>query len=298
MKITYGTRDKSIDITKICRERYLVNNIIVIPINDLIRAKYFTDPLFGIKKKIFIENNGTVTEYEDNLRIEIKLENNNIHTIKTLDVITTLENIHSKLKIKYGSLKEELPEQKMAISYLKGHEKVLEIGGNIGRNSLVIASILDNSSNLLSLESDVNISKQLEENRDLNNLEFHIESSALSKRKLIQRNWDTKPSETLKPGFNWVNTITLDEIRSKYKIEFDTLVLDCEGAFYYILLDMPEILDNINLIIMENDYHIWKHKKYVDDILKKNKFKVNYQEKGGWGYCYHNFFEVWIRVEV
>ena len=298
MKITYGTPDKSIDVTKICKERFLVNNMIVIPIGDLIRARYFTDPLFGIKKKIFIENNGTVTEYEDNLRIEIKLENNTINTIKTLDVLTTLENIHSKLKIKYGSLKEELPEQKMAISYLKGHEKVLEIGGNIGRNSLVIASILENSSNLLSLESDVNISKQLEENRDLNNLEFHIESSALSKRKLIQRKWDTRPSETLISGFNWVNTITLEELKSKYKIVFDTLILDCEGAFYYILLDMPEILDNINLIIMENDYHIWKHKKYVDDVLKKNKFYVNYQEKGGWGYCYHNFFEVWVRGEV
>lgn len=107
----------------------------------------------------------------------------------------------------------------------------------------------------MTLESDKNIAKLLEENRDLNNFNFHIESSALSKRKLIQRGWDTLPSDVLIDGFNWVNTITLNELKQKYNIDFDTLVLDCEGAFYYILMDMPEMLDNINLIIMENDYY-------------------------------------------
>ena len=124
------------------------------------------------------------------------------------NVVNKLKNIHSKLKINYGFMKDELPEQKMVVKYLKGHEKVLEIGGNIGRNSLVIASILENSNNLLTLESDINISKQLNENRDLNNMKFHIESSALSKRKLIQKKWDTKPSEILEKGFKWINTIT------------------------------------------------------------------------------------------
>jgi FkbM family methyltransferase len=98
------------------------------------------------------------------------------------------------------------------------------------------------------------IANQLTENRDLNNFNFHIENSALSNRKLIQRGWDTMPSDTLLEGYSWVNTISLDNLKTKYNIEFDTLMLDCEGAFYYILMDMPEILNNIKLIIMENDY--------------------------------------------
>tara|TARA_R110000803_G_C11869295_1_gene308220 strand:- start:38 stop:688 length:651 start_codon:yes stop_codon:yes gene_type:complete len=212
------------------------------------------------------------------------------------NVVNKLKNIHSKLKINYGFMKDELPEQKMVVKYLKGHEKVLEIGGNIGRNSLVIASILENSNNLLTLESDINISKQLNENRDLNNMKFHIESSALSKRKLIQKKWDTKPSEILEKGFKWINTITLEQLKTKYNILFDTIVLDCEGAFYFILKDMPEILDNINLIIMENDYHILEEKKYIDKILTKNNFYVDYTKKGGWGCCKENFFEVWVKV--
>ena len=85
-------------------------------------------------------------------------------------------------------------------------------------------------------------------------------------------------------------------MRNKYKIEFDTLVLDCEGAFYYILMDMPEILDNINLIIMENDYQDISQKQYVDEILLQNNFVSDYVESGGWSSscpCYNNFFEVW-----
>ena len=131
------------------------------------------------------------------------------------------------------------------------------------------------------------------ENRDLNNFNFKIENSALSKRKLIQKGWETEVSDELKEGYTWVNTITLDELKEKYNIEFDTLILDCEGAFYYILMDMPEILNNINLVIMENDYWDISKKQYIDNILFKNNFYIDYVESGGWGPCYNNFYEVW-----
>ena len=71
----------------------------------------------------------------------------------------------------------------------------------------------------------------------------------MSKKKLIQRGWETKPSDILEEGYKWVNILNFDELQNKYKIEFDTLILDCEGAFYFILKDSPEILNNIKLII-------------------------------------------------
>ena len=293
MKIHYGITDNSIDVTDICMEKLQKNEIITIPYGDRSRANYFTDPLDGVLKKIIIENNGIITEYDDTTQIKINIINNTINTTNENDINNKITNIHSNLKINYGNFSEELPEQKMVIKYLTGNEKVLEIGGNIGRNSLVIASILESNTNFVTLESDVNIAKQLTENRDLNNFNFYIENSALSNRKLIQKEWDTIPSETLIEGYNWVKTITLKELKNKYNIEFDTLVLDCEGAFYYILMDMPEILDNINLIIMENDYYYIEKKKYIDNILKKNNFNIDYVESGGWGPCYDNFFEVW-----
>ena len=67
-------------------------------------------------------------------------------------------------------------------------------------------------------------------------------------------------------------------------------------------MDMPEILNNINLIIMENDYHDIEHKNYIDNILLKNNFYVDYVESGGSMLAYKNFpqlynrfFEVWKR---
>jgi len=93
--------------------------------------------------------------------------------------------LQSKLKLKHGTLHEEYPEQKLAVKFLTGKEKVLEIGGNIGRNSLIISSLLENQENLVVLECDDTSVKKLTENRELNGFKFHIEPSALSKRSLI-----------------------------------------------------------------------------------------------------------------
>ena len=297
MKIFYGIENNQIDITSICLSKLTSNNIIIIPSGDINRTNYFTDPLIGTLKKIFIENEDKITvSYEDNCTIKINIIDNIITVISEDDIINKIAHIHSKLNIKYGNLNEELPEQKMAVRYLTGNEKVLEIGGNIGRNSLIIASILVNDNNLVTLESNIDIAKQLIENRDINNYTFNIENSALSKQKLIQKGWDTLQSNVLEPGYEWVNIVTFIELETKYNIEFDTLVLDCEGAFYYILHDMPEILKNINLIIMENDYFDILKKEYIDNILKKNNFHRDYVESGGWGPCYDNFFEVWKKI--
>jgi FkbM family methyltransferase len=302
MQIFYGIIDKKFDITDICVSKLLKDDIITIPCDDNVRSSYFSDPLLYILKSVFVSfndngnDNDTLHEYNDNYEIQIDIINHTIISIKKETIEQKIVNLHSKLKLNYGSFEEEYPEQKMAVKYLNGDEKVLEIGGNIGRNSLIIASILKNQEHLLTLESNTEIVNQLIENRDLNHFNFHIENSALSKRKLIQKYWETKPSDVLLEGYQWINTISLDELRNKYKIEFDTLVLDCEGAFYYILMDMPEILDNINLIIMENDYQDISQKQYVDEILLQNNFVLDYVESGGWSSscpCYNNFFEVW-----
>lgn len=295
MKIYYGIPTQSIDVTDICYTTLQENQVITIPWGDTQRANHFTDPCYGIPKKIVIEHNHQVMEYDASYQIQIHTVTHDIQVLNEDSILTKLQALHETIVLKHGDFKDEIPEQKMVLRYLTGKETVLEIGGNVGRNSFIISSLVGNK--LVTLESNPDIAQQLIENRDLNPFSFHVECSALSKRKLIQQHWNTFPSDVLYPDYTWVNTITLDELRAKYNMVFDTLVLDCEGAFYYILIDMPEILDTIELIIMENDYYEMYKKEYIDHILKEKRFYVDYAEKGGWGPCEDRFFEVWKKLK-
>jgi hypothetical protein len=110
------------------------------------------------------------------------------------------------------------------------------------------------------------------------------------------------PSDTVPDGFTSVNIISYAELQKKYNIKFDTLAVDCEGALYYILLDMPEILENIKLIMMENDYYNELHKKYVDQVLYAHGFNVVYTEplvghEGLFPHTQQDFYQVWKKPE-
>jgi FkbM family methyltransferase len=298
----YGTDSTRTDVTELVYSKCVNNEVIFIPSDDIMRARIFGDPAWGFHKYLFIEDSfGETKRYTSQSNIYIDLYRGKLYIVDDIPENVLSQNfegklkcIHSKLKITHGDFtSNEYPEQCISARYIKGQEKVLEIGGNIGRNTLVISSLLNDSSNLVSLECDTPSYHKLIEHKNLNNLKFGVENSALSARPLIQKGWDTIPSEELLDGFTRVNTITLQGLKEKYPIEFDTLVLDCEGAFYYILMDYPEILDGIKLIIMENDYHDFSHKEYIDNTLKENGFVTVYSEGNGWGPCKDNFYEVW-----
>ena len=312
MKFLYGALGTFIDITPIILSNFISSNIIYLQKNDSMRASLFTDPIVNVVKVIKIVKDNKEIDIDHETCAFIDMITQEIHSGQVPEHIRqvypqeyleqsyvylkrTLQQIHQGIQLRHGSLQEELPEQYMALRYLTGNEKVLEIGANIGRNTLIIQSILNrkNNTQFVTLECDPNSAAQLQENRDLNNMYFHIENSALSKRKLIQKGWDTIASDTVLDGYVAVKTITWEELRYKYRIDFDTLILDCEGAFYYILQDMPEILQNINMILMENDYHDIAHKEYVDHVLTQNHFTCAYREAGGWGPCSPRFFETW-----
>jgi FkbM family methyltransferase len=288
MKIFYGTSKQKLDVTDRCAE-LTYDGILTIPAGDANRAALLSDPVPGVLKYIYVHDGKNVSKYDATNEITINTRTGQ-HLFHVID--QRLNSLQQRLSLKYGTFQEEVPEQKMSVRFLQGHEKVLEIGGNIGRNTMIIASLLQHNA-LVTLETDSEIARQLQENRDSNAFTFPIENSALSTRRMIQKGWDSKHSDVLEPGYFWVNTITYNELVIKYGIDFDTLVADCEGALYYILLDMPEILTNINLILMENDYHELSHKEALDAILTRCGFERMYVEGGGWGPCTANFFEAW-----
>lgn len=290
MKILYGTAQKYVDVTSTIHQ----TRDVIIPDGDINRNNLFgiPDPLPGVLKHVVIND----VVYNHTLELNVNVVENRVNIIESM--ISKLEEIHNSLSIQFGSFAEEYPEQVMAARYINPDNCVLELGANIGRNSMVIAKLLSDQTNLVTLETDKFIASQLQQNRDSNNLTFGIENSALSARQLIQKGWDTIPSDTVLPGYKPVAIISFEEIEKKYNKTFNTLVADCEGALFYILQDFTTMLTNITTIIMENDYHDITQKKKVDEIIKLNGFKRVYYRGGGWGPCRDFFFEVWQKLNV
>lgn len=296
------------------------------------KMKFYLNNPEEIKSKqeqgyIFVKNSGTneyaydmIKQKAEAIGIDMNINDNGatniilrnkqfLKQVHKIDIDETtvgkLLHYHTILKVKYGSFAEELPEQIMALLYLHGNERILEIGGNIGRNSLIMSSILSNSENLTVMESDKNIAIQLRENRDLNGFKFKIIDKALSNRQLIQKGWDCIESNELLPGYTQVDTISYDDFKLQHNTDFDTLVIDCEGSFYYILLDMVDILQNITTIIIENDFHDHNHKIYVDSVLHEHNFKnvfslplPNPNNCSKFKNTRHEFYQVWKKEQV
>jgi FkbM family methyltransferase len=312
-KILYGTAMRNIDITSECMKKCMKENVIRLPPSDFKRAFLFTDPCIDILKTILImdNTNNLIGNYDHNTIVYINCDTHEVFTnhkplpeyIKTLypDYTEILKTYHETLQLDYGSFQDEYPEQLLATEYITGNEKILEIGGNIGRNSVIMGHLLNkhNSTNLVTLECCEPIATQLIHNRNKNHLFFHVECAALSKRTMYQHtgHWQTVVSDVPIEGHTKLRNISFDELQTKYNITFDTLVMDCEGAFYYILKDMPEILQNIRLIIMENDYNEIEHKEFVDKCLTENGLQRVHWEAGGWGPCFDRFYEVWKRLD-
>jgi len=211
-----------------------------------------------------------------------------------------LLEIHKKLIFNYGLLSEEFQEQIMAIKYIKETDTVLELGGNIGRNSCIISTILNDSSRLVVFETNFNDCIKLQQNRDNNNFKFNIENCAISKINLYQKDWIVKPINEISniSDYNIINISNWSDIKNKYNyLNFNVLVCDCEGGLYYILKEEPNFLDTFETIIIENDFTEVSHKLFVHEEFNKNNFNMIYNKSLGDARNKMNdwFYQVWIK---
>lgn len=320
MIILYGIASKYKDVTVDVLNCPKDGNVFVIPDGDYERSQIFGDPVHGIVKHIIVKTDlYTEKKYESDKKVFIDyqdlFQNPNVkmfekarngdsgeytqyvrNLIRSKNPSEKLGDIHRLIKLKHGDFNSEVPEQEMACKFISEDDIVLELGSNIGRNTIVISLLLKDDKNFITMETDKTTCSILKENRDKLGMNFQIESSALSKRNLIQKEWDTLESDELLPGYFKVDTISYEDLKKKYSIDrFTTIVADCEGGFYYILKDMPEVLKDVNKILIENNFHNFSHKQYVDKILLENGFKCVFNREGGWQPCYSCFFQTWIK---
>uniref|UniRef100_A0A6C0KQ04 Methyltransferase FkbM domain-containing protein n=1 Tax=viral metagenome TaxID=1070528 RepID=A0A6C0KQ04_9ZZZZ len=313
MKIFYGYDDQHyINVTSVVFDKCFKDNVLVIPKSDNERTAIMGfDPYPNVLKHILIvdynKNKYTFLHHQecrlsfDSIVQQLRDLNPrywwNSAGTHISDPNERLKALHQHLLFENGDITDELPEQLLSTQFIKEDAKVLEIGGNLGRNTLVISTLLKDPSQHVVLECNPKIVPLLQHNLRLNNYSTHVEPSALSYTKLLHMDWVTVPVSEANEGHkDWteVPTITYEEIEKKYNIQFDTLVADCEGALYYILKDNPSVLDTIKLVIMENDYHDVDQKQMVDAILYLKGFTRAHHVRGGWGPCFEYFYEVWV----
>ena len=117
-------------------------------------------------------------------------------------------------------------------------------------------------------------------------------------------NWTTYPTNDISNSSTFkyfsdklipVNSITFDNLTKEINIVFDTLVIDCEGAFYFILKDTPEILENIKLIIIENDCFETYQNDFILQTIQKQGFTCIESRTlpNAWGSCKEHFWQVY-----
>jgi FkbM family methyltransferase len=182
-------------------------------------------------------------------------------------------------------------ERSLIKKYLNSNSKVLELGGCVGVVSNVINDILNNKSNHIVLEANLDLIPFLLYNKEINKAQFQILNVVLSQKKesafYISENI-LSSSNSYDPFSDKkiVKCLSFEQIQSKYSISFDTLIMDIEGAEYDVLMEIN--YDKLKLIIVEfhpniiGNIKILELKKILEDnsfILKESLANVDVWEK-------------------
>lgn len=194
-------------------------------------------------------------------------ENNNFFSVFGSD---KLKNLYIELS-KYKNSDMELrinierPEQELIAKYLPYDCCVLELGGESGTTSLLINKIIKDPSKHVIIEPSSNSIPKLNKTAEIYNTQYKIVYGFIGLNR--------EEHKKLWPECEISKMYDLDTINKLIDKEFDVLVIDCEGAFYNILKEFSEILNNIKLIILENDGP-QENIKFIRDKLNDNNFTL------------------------
>jgi len=148
----------------------------------------------------------------------------------------------------------EPTEQMLTKKYIEPHMTVLELGARYGTVSYCINSNLDVKTNHVAVEPDYTVWNVLEQNLRANECHTRIVKGFISRQKigLSFSGYGTSYTKSNYAAF-WPDCFTLEEIETKYNLEFDTLIADCEGGLEIFLDENPKLYDSLQFIMFEAD---------------------------------------------
>ena len=256
---------------------YEVSGILIVILISLILLKFvniivgITFFIIGIGLVLWISKKNT--KYKDKKQQEILQQ-------KKQETYTKQQKRHDSL-FSHLPNTSEVPERLAVYDHLDKKDVVLEIGGNIGGVSAVIATLLENPKNLVVIEPSKSAVEELIKLKTFIKKDFNIFNGILTiKNQRINCSQPNKGGYSeCKPVSNSETLTILNktfyEIQAMYNLIFDTLVIDCEGCYESIFKDSIESgwLNQICKIIIEWDG------EYMEKLLLDNGFKlIDYKE--------------------
>ena len=310
MRYLYGIGDTFWDVTQKAKllGLYLGCNNLYVQKDTF--SHLFGDPVYGEHKvlvcdkptlEVYTEQHASpileLTSIPEPMLPAFPISKKEVLSDEEIDEI--LRKLHEKTVILYENISWEYPEQCLAIKHIKSHNKVLEIGGSVGRCATVISHILDKQENLVTLETDPDQFKRLCVNRAINRRSFQVVNATLSSVPLYQHHDHVYTLEQCKERnvslHIPVKTMTFDELQTLCNVKFDVMWIDCEGSFLGILKMFPAMLDNVQLLMIENDFQT---RAEMDEVIKMfidRGFKIIDARSGTWGPCIDMFHQIWAR---
>lgn len=170
-------------------------------------------------------------------------------------------------KGKHVNCNAEIVEQNLVKTYVKPDDKVLELGARYGSVSIVTNKIINDKSSHYVVEPDSEVWDCLENNMKLNDCNFNIIKGVISKKKLnvYQNNYSTYTYE------DQGSTIECYDIP---KIDFNVLIVDCEGFFETFYNENKSFFKNLKTIIFESDEPEKCNYDYLLDEFSNLGFKI------------------------
>src|SRR5271170_1058390 len=268
MKFIYGTEEKNIDITDLVMKKFLVNGEINIPANDDLRANLFSDPAFGMLKRIVVyDSNNNIKKYDYSQRIKLKENALFVDTssISPRDYFNNYSKFNldnsGKLNLVHNLLKEDCSSSSSSSSCKKDNSLQLVLVKHLGEtsnvllldsgviNSLVIATLVGK---LTVFVEEEYIFNRIKRSKEVNNFNFNLEMGSAEKCS-----------------------------------EYDVLVVNSSSSCCKDKLSSLINSGNFKLVILKNEFKSIEDKDNTSRMLEENKFKVECQEDG--------LYEIWLK---
>jgi len=158
-------------------------------------------------------------------------------------------------------------EQELAKKYIKENDKVLELGARYGSVSIITNKIIKDKNSHYVVEPDKLVWDILYKNMINNNCSFNIIKGIIGnkKYKLVGNGYEKTSIEDDK------GDIELFKIPN---VDFNTLIVDCEGYLEIFYNENKNFFNKLNKIILECDRPDICNYDYVLNELKNKNFKT------------------------